>query len=97
MTDQKNIAVMHSKNLNTEKAKGKIGKVVHCHGSYAHDLRNEISSGNIIRHYRLRNYTARNSENYPTHELGPIAKLLNIHRGNRMLSLVSVSSKAEGP
>ena len=28
MTDQKNIAVMHSKNLNTEKAKGKIGKVV---------------------------------------------------------------------
>ena len=28
MTDQKNIVVMHSKNLNTEKAKGKIGKVV---------------------------------------------------------------------
>ena len=28
MTDQKNIVVMHSKNLNTEKAKGKIGKIV---------------------------------------------------------------------
>lgn len=28
MTDQKNIVIMHSKNLNTEKAKGKIGKVV---------------------------------------------------------------------
>ena len=28
MTDQKNIAVMHSKNLNTEKVKGKAGKVI---------------------------------------------------------------------
>ena len=28
MTGQKNIAVMHSKNLNTEKAKGKAGKVI---------------------------------------------------------------------
>ena len=75
---------------------GKLGKIVHCHGSYAHDLRNEISSGNVIRHYRLRNYTARNSENYPTHELGPIAKLLNINRGNRMISLVSVASASAG-
>ena len=75
---------------------GKLGKIVHCHGTYAHDLRNEISSGNIIRHYRLRNYTNRNSENYPTHELGPIAKLLNINRGNRMLSLVSVASTSAG-
>ena len=75
---------------------GKLGKVVHCHGSYAHDLRAEISQGNIIRHYRLRNYTNRNSENYPTHELGPIAKLLNINRGNRMLSLVSVASSSAG-
>lgn len=75
---------------------GKFGRVVHCAGAYAHDLRSEISSGNIIRHYRLRNYTHRNCENYPTHELGPIAKLLNINRGNRMLSLVSVASGAFG-
>ena len=75
---------------------GKLGKIVHCHGTYAHDLRHEISAGNINRHYRLRNYTYRNSENYPTHELGPIAKLLNINRGNRMLSLVSMASKACG-
>ena len=75
---------------------GKLGKIVHCEGSYAHDLRKEVSSGNIIRHYRLRNYINRNSENYPTHELGPIAKLLNINRGNRMLSLVSIASGAFG-
>ena len=75
---------------------GKFGRVVHCAGAYAHDLRSEISQGNIIRHYRLRNYTNRNCENYPTHELGPIARLLNINRGNRMLSLVSVASGAFG-
>ena len=75
---------------------GKLGEIVFCSGSYGHDLRGEISRGNIIRHYRLRNYTARNCENYPTHELGPIAMLIGINRGNRMLSLVSMASKARG-
>ena len=75
---------------------GKLGEVVHCHGAYGHDLRNEIAGGNINKHYRLRNYLNRNCENYPTHELGPIAKLLDINRGNKMVSLVSVASKAVG-
>ena len=75
---------------------GKLGEIVHCHGAYGHDLRDEISGGNVRRHYRLPNYIARNCENYPTHELGPIAKILNINRGNRMVSLVSVASKAAG-
>ena len=75
---------------------GKLGTVVHCHGAYSHDLRAEISQGHIIRHYRLDNYRGRNTENYPTHELGPIARLLNINRGNRMLTLCTMSSKACG-
>lgn len=75
---------------------GKFGTIVHCDGSYSHDLRKEIAEGNIIRHYRLRNYTLRNCDNYPTHDLGPIAKVLNINRGNRMVSLVSMASKAVG-
>ncbi len=75
---------------------GKLGEIVHCHGAYAHDLRDEISGGRVNRHYRLNNYLHRNCENYPTHELGPIAKILGINRGNRMLSLVSVASKAAG-
>ncbi len=75
---------------------GVFGEIVHCHGAYAHDLREEIATGNVKRHYRLRHYSLRNCENYPTHELGPIAKLLNINRGNRMLSLTSVASKAAG-
>ena len=75
---------------------GMLGEVVHCHGAYAHYLAEEIAGGEANRHYRLRNYLKRNCENYPTHELGPIAKLLHINRGNRMLSLVSVASKAAG-
>lgn len=72
---------------------GKLGKVLYCHGAYAHELRGEILGGNVNRHYRLKNYMHRNCENYPTHELGPIAKILNINRGNKMLSLTSVATK----
>ncbi len=76
--------------------KGVFGEIVHCSGQYGHDLRNEVATGKEKRHYRLEHYLYENCENYPTHELGPIAKLLDINRGNRMVSLVSVSSKAAG-
>lgn len=75
---------------------GRLGEIVYCHGAYCHDLRGEICGGIKNRHYRLRNYLARNCDNYPTHNLGPIARLLNINRGNRMLKLVSMSSKSRG-
>lgn len=75
---------------------GLFGEVVHCAGRYGHDLREEIVSGRIKKHYRQRNYKYRNCENYPTHELGPIAKILNINSGNRMTSLVSIASKQAG-
>ena len=76
--------------------KGMMGEIVHCHGAYGHDLRSEVLGGRVNRHYRLNNYITRNCENYPTHELRPIARLLGINRGNRMVSLVSVASKAAG-
>ena len=76
--------------------KGKLGEVVFCHASYCHDLREEICGGVKNRHYRLRNYLNRNCDNYPTHNLGPIAKILNVNRGNRLLKLTSVASKSRG-
>jgi predicted dehydrogenase len=82
--------------LNRMVKEGLFGTVVHCDGAYGHDLRREVSNGIIKRHYRLRNYQNRNCENYPTHELGPIAQLLDINHGNRMISLVSVASKSAG-
>lgn len=75
---------------------GKFGEVVHCYGEYCHDLREEIAGGIDTHHYRLEEYKHHNCDNYPTHELGPIAKLLNINRGNRFVRLVSMSSKARG-
>ena len=72
---------------------GKLGRVLYCHGAYTHELRDEVLGGNVNRHYRLENYIKRNCENYPTHELGPIAKILNITRGNKLLSLTSVATK----
>lgn len=76
--------------------KGVFGELVHCQGGYEHDLRDEVACGRENRHYRLDNYSHRNGEIYPTHELGPIAEALNIGRGNRFLTLTSVASKAAG-
>ncbi len=75
---------------------GLFGEIVHASGGYHHDLREEVANGKENRHYRLRNYLTRNCENYPTHEIGPIARVLNINHGNRMVSLSSTASKAAG-
>ncbi len=75
---------------------GLFGELVHVQGGYQHDLREEIGNGDVSRHYRQRHFLNRNAELYPTHELGPIARYLNINRGNRMVSLVSIASKAAG-
>ena len=76
--------------------KGLLGTVVHCAGSYSHDLRNEVAYGHVNRHYRFDNYVKRCCDNYPTHDLGPIAKLQDINRGNRIVSVASFASKAAG-
>lgn len=81
--------------LNMARA-GEFGEIVHCDGAYRHDLRKEVTFGKENRHYRLSHYINHNCENYPTHDLGPIAKVLGINRGNRMVSLVSVASKSCG-
>jgi len=80
--------------LNVTK-KGVFGEIIHAQCGYEHDLRG-IARSKENRHYRLDHYIHRNGELYPNHGLGPMMKILNINRGNRMVSLVSVSSKARG-
>jgi len=75
---------------------GLFGEIIHTQGGYQHDLRDEITFGRETRHGRLFNFMNRNGDLYPTHQLGPIAKLLNINRGNRFVSLTSMASKARG-
>ncbi len=75
---------------------GLFGEVISCEGGYRHDLRTEVLFGAENRHYRLENYKHRNCENYPTHDLGPIAQILDINRSNRFVSLHSFATKAAG-
>ena len=75
---------------------GVFGKIVQCDGAYAHDLRNEVSFGKENRHYRLDHYINYNCDNYPTHDLGPIAKILGINENNRMTKLISLVSGSYG-
>ena len=79
---------------------GLFGELVYCTGGYHHylndcELFKDIGAEEIP-HYRLAHYRNENCENYPTHELGPISKLLNINRGNRFVSLASFGSKSVG-
>ena len=76
------------------KRRGLLGTIVNCEGGYRHDLRAEMAKN--PKHYRIYEYMNHNCENYPTHEIGPIAKLLDINCGNRFTSLVSVASSSHG-
>lgn len=75
---------------------GAFGQLVYASGGYQHDLRDEIGNGDTYGHYRQRNFLHRNGEIYPTHELGLLAKAVGINRGNRMVSLTAMASKAVG-
>jgi len=72
---------------------GLLGELVHCEGGYEHDLRDGVSR-NWDAHERSIHNRFRNGDLYPTHQLGPIAKILGINRGNRFFSLTSTASKA---
>ncbi len=89
----------HLMALNMKKL-GLFGELVHCEAGYAHYL-NEVELFKDIdapgrKHYRLDEYIEKNRHNYPTHDLGPISKLLSLNRGNKMNTLVSVASKSCG-
>ena len=77
-------------------SQGLFGEIVHCAGGYMHDLRNQIIGNGDDCDYRFQSYKEHNCDNYPTHDLGPIAKLLDICTGNRILTLTSTASKARG-
>lgn len=75
---------------------GLFGEITHCEGAYIHDLRQQFNSDEAHGGYHKRwmsEYTLQHHGNpYPTHGLGPICQLLNIHRGDRLTHLVSLSS-----
>ena len=81
---------------------GVFGELVYLSGGYYHylndlDLFSRDENGVIdTNHYRLAEYVYRNCDQYPTHELGPLSKILRLNRGNRALSLTSFATKSCG-
>lgn len=77
---------------------GLFGEVVHVEGAYIHDLRSlqfDEETG-YVGMWRLEYNKIHNGNHYCTHGLGPISQILDIHRGDRMDYLVSVSSDQFG-
>jgi predicted dehydrogenase len=79
---------------------GLFGELVHAEASYIHDLRQRISLNDnghrLWKNWQVEYMATHIGNFYPTHGLGPVALALGIHRGDRMKSIVSVSSEAIG-
>lgn len=72
---------------------GVFGEVIHVEGAYIHELRQFFDDQDDWRIKFYRDYTG---NPYPTHGLGPLCQILNIHRGDRLKSLVSISTDQYG-
>ncbi len=68
---------------------GLFGEVYHVEGAYIHYLAEDWSYSEP---WRLDYNIANRGDNYPTHGLGPICQVLNIHRGDKMDYLVAMDT-----
>jgi predicted dehydrogenase len=75
---------------------GMFGEVLHAECGYNHDLRGIKFEDRNEGLWRRWHATRRNGNLYPTHGLGPIANVMDIHRGDQFATLVSMSSPSRG-
>lgn len=75
---------------------GVFGEVLHCEAGYQHDCRYLMFDAQGKLTWRGRHSATMNGNLYPTHPLGPVAQWMNINRGDRFVSLVSMSTPARG-
>lgn len=76
--------------------KGLLGEIVHGEGGYRHDLRSVKFSSEGEGLWRRAHSWTRNGNLYPTHGLGPVAQCMDVNRGDRFATLVSMSSPSRG-
>ncbi len=69
-----------------------FGEIVHAEGAYIHDLLELNFNKNYYWNMWRLKENMRKGNLYPGHGLGPVAQILNINRGDKMNSLVSMSS-----
>jgi predicted dehydrogenase len=75
---------------------GIFGEVLHCEAGYQHDCRFLMIDAQGKLTWRGRHSVTMNGNLYPTHAVGPVAQWMNINRGDRFVSLVSMSTPARG-
>ena len=68
---------------------GLFGEVYHVEGAYIHYLAEDWDHSEV---WRLDYNMANRGDNYPTHGLGPICQVMNIHRGDKMDYLVAMDT-----
>jgi len=76
--------------------RGLFGDIVHGEGGYLHDLRSIKFADSGEGLWRRDHSMRRNGNLYPTHGLGPIANCMDINRGDRFVTLVSMSGPSRG-
>ena len=75
---------------------GLFGDILHVEGAYIHNLSDFW--GEYWNNWRLDFNRKHKGDVYATHGFGPACQLLNIHRGDRLTTLVAMESKqATGP
>ena len=70
---------------------GAIGEPIHAEGSYQHNLDPFWKA--YWDNWRLKENQQHRGDLYPTHGLGPVCQVLNIHRGDRMKTLVAMDTE----
>ena len=71
---------------------GLFGEILHTEGSYIHNLKEFW--GEYWNNWRLDFNKEHRGGVYPTHGLGPACQLLDIHRGDKINTLVAMDTKA---
>ena len=71
---------------------GVFGEILHVEGSYIHNLSDFWDS--YWNNWRLDFNRNNRGDVYPTHGFGPACQLLDIHRGDRLKTLVAMDTKA---
>ena len=75
---------------------GLFGELTHGGAAYNHDLRSILFSNEGEGLWRRAEHFNRDGNLYPTHGLGPVAHYMDVNRGDRFDTLVSMSSISAG-
>jgi predicted dehydrogenase len=75
---------------------GLFGELTHGGAAYNHDLRSILFSPDGEGQWRRFEHLNRDGNLYPTHGLGPVAHYMDVNRGDRFDTLVSMSSISAG-